>query len=178
MSSLAAVRLVAPTHELWPAWREAHDEWGPGEHEDGFGLLATDFVDDVAGFSAWVSRLHAARDRCTYRWIVDEGAVLGAIAVRRHDDGFGHVGYGIRPTARGRGLATWAFSRMLDHAWATGFDEVVAVCAVNNDPSSRVIEKCGGVLAAVSESTHTRRYVITAPHDPRDPMSTSPIVIT
>ncbi|MEU4715850.1 hypothetical protein AB0F73_19625 [Micromonospora purpureochromogenes] len=37
--------LIAPTVHLHAAWLEAHDEWGPGVHEDGFGLLPSDEVE-------------------------------------------------------------------------------------------------------------------------------------
>ena len=36
--------LVAPTPRLHNAWRAPRDDWGPGIHEDGFGLLAEDDV--------------------------------------------------------------------------------------------------------------------------------------
>jgi len=82
---------VPPTR-LHTAWLQAHAEWGPGLHEDGFGLLATDEVDSPAGFAAWVARLvtqsdqatavHAGQKPCTYRWIVEGDRVLGGIALR------------------------------------------------------------------------------------------------
>ena len=31
--------LVRPSVGLYEEWREAHEEWGDGLHEDGFGLL-------------------------------------------------------------------------------------------------------------------------------------------
>ena len=33
-----ALRLIAPTTRWHTAWLAAHREWGPGLHEDGFGL--------------------------------------------------------------------------------------------------------------------------------------------
>jgi hypothetical protein len=42
----------------------------------------------------------------------------------------GHIGLGIRPSARRRGLATWALGRMLDEARVLGLDRVLAACAV------------------------------------------------
>ena len=84
--------LTAPAARLHAAWLEAHAEWGPGLHEDGFGLHARDEVASPAGFAAWVERLTAQSDatrpaeagrvHCTYRWIVEDGQVLGAIALR------------------------------------------------------------------------------------------------
>jgi hypothetical protein len=49
--------LIAPTTRLRTAWLEAHAEWGPGPHEDGFGLGPSDDVDSPTGFAAWVARL-------------------------------------------------------------------------------------------------------------------------
>lgn len=69
--------LIAPTPHLHTAWLEAHAEWGPGLHEDGFGLLPTDDVDSMAGFAAWIARLASAP--CTFRWIVEDDRVLGGV---------------------------------------------------------------------------------------------------
>jgi hypothetical protein len=49
--------LIAPTVGLHAAWLEAHREWGPGLHKDGFGLWPTDEVESPDGFAAWVARL-------------------------------------------------------------------------------------------------------------------------
>jgi predicted acetyltransferase len=153
--------LVAPTIRLEVAWRDAHHEWGSGAHEDGFGLLRSDAVDSPTGFVAWVAwlteesnpvaPLDSGRVRCTYRWIVERDQVLGGIALRHELNDVplhagGHIGYGVRPSARHRGLATWALGRMLDEARAIGLDRVLLVCADNNDASARTIERSGGVL--------------------------------
>src|SRR5579859_2679980 len=94
--------LVAPTTRLHAAWLEAHAEWGTGLHEDGFGLEPADEVESPAGFAAWLDRL--ATHRCVYRWVVDGDRVLGGIALRHGNDEYirwaGHIGYGIRPSAR------------------------------------------------------------------------------
>ncbi|MEQ0564878.1 GNAT family N-acetyltransferase [Amycolatopsis sp. NEAU-NG30] len=152
--------LVVPDERLHAAWLDAHAEWGPGLHEDGFGLLATDEVRTTSGFSAWIARL-AADASCTYRWIVEDGSVLGGIALRHGTGEFvrraGHIGYGIRPGARGRGVATWALGEMLAEAARRGMDHVVLVCAANNTASARTIERHGGVLESLGE---VRRYRI------------------
>lgn len=100
--------LVLPTTQLHAAWLEAHAEWGPGQHEDGFGLQPTDEVETPDGFVAWIKRLHLESDTGTCQWIVENGRVQGGIAMRyQYNDRAGHIGYGIRPSARGRGIATW-----------------------------------------------------------------------
>jgi predicted acetyltransferase len=168
--------LVAPTIRLHAAWLEAHREWGPGQHEDGFGLWAADDVDSPAGFAAWVARLTAQEDlskpveagrvHCTYRWIVEDDQVLGGIALRHECSDYvrwaGHLGYGIRPTARRRGLATWALGRMLDEARALGLDRVLVVCADGNVASAKTIERQGGAFEGVQDTRYgpLRRYWI------------------
>jgi predicted acetyltransferase len=168
--------LIAPAARLHTAWLEAHDEWGPGVHEDGFGLHPADEVDSPAGFAAWVARLadesdpakavEAGRVLCTYRWIVEGDRVLGGIALRHEFNDFvlrlGHIGYGIRPSARRRGLATWALGRMLDEARVLGLDRVLIICEVDNVASAKTIERHGGVLEDVRDTEHgtVRRYWI------------------
>lgn len=147
----AMPELVPPTRRLHTAWLEAHAEWGHGIHEDGFGLLQTDKVDSPAGFEAWVARLADESGRCSYRWIIDGGDVLGGIALRHEAHGLvaraGHIGFGIRPSARRRGLAAWALGRMLGEAKLLGMDRVLVMCAAGNVASARTIESQGGALA-------------------------------
>jgi predicted acetyltransferase len=165
--------LITPTARLHTAWIEAHREWGPGRHEDGFGLRPSDDVESPAGFAAWVARLAGEEDPAkpnaaghVYRWIVEDGRVLGAIALRYAFDGavppLGHLGYGIRPSARRRGLATWALGRMLDEARRVGLQRVLLVCAADNIASARTIERRGGVLEDIRDTPlgPARRYWI------------------
>ncbi|WP_405104733.1 GNAT family N-acetyltransferase [Micromonospora sp. NBC_01405] len=166
--------LVAPTVRLHAAWLAARDEWGPGLHEDGFGVGLSDDVHSPAGFAAWVTRLtdqadptkppESGRVRCTYRWIVEDDRVLGGIALRHELNDrlrqLGHIGYGVRPSARQRGLATWALGRMLVEARALGLERVLIVCEADNVASARTIERHGGELEGVQETElgPARRY--------------------
>ena len=145
-------------------------------HEDGFGLGPADEVESPAGFEAWVARLtaeshpsgplDAGEEACTYRWVVENGRVLGGIALRHGSSDYvrwaGHLGYGIRPSARRRGTATWALGHMLDEARMVGLDRVLVVCGVNNFASVKTIERCGGVLDGIQDTTlgPARRYWI------------------
>jgi predicted acetyltransferase len=155
--------LVEPTVDLHTAWLEAHQDWGPGLHEDGFGLAATDDVESPEGFAAWVSRLSAESAQGTCRWIVEDGQVQGGIALRHQlNDRTGHIGYGIRPSARGRGLATWALGQILHQARALTIDRVLVVCTADNLASAKTIEHNGGILDEIRPTDHgaVRRYWI------------------
>jgi predicted acetyltransferase len=159
--------LIEPSLELYAAWLEAHEEWGPGAHEDGFGLRPSDDVGSGVGFRTWLDRLIAESNRaatgnvqagCVYRWIVEDGRVLGGIALRhnaheqvRHA---GHVGFGIRPSARRRGIATWALEQILNEARTLGMERVLVVCASDNIASAKMIERQGGVLERTEQTEY------------------------
>lgn len=172
--------LIEPTTRLYTAWLEARDDWGPGRHEDGFGLRAEDSVETHDGFVAWVRRLReesdptipsvAGRVPTSYWWIVEGETILGAIALRhRLNDRLlrvlGQIGYGIRPSARRRGLATWALGQVLSTARTYGLDRVLIVCDAGNVASAGVIERQGGVLEDVRDSEYgrIRRYWVPLP---------------
>lgn len=114
--------------------------------------------------------LSAGRIHCSYRSVVEHGQVLGAIALLHElteplRQAGGHIGYGIRPSARGRGLATWALGRVLleAQAQALGLGRALIVCEIANIASARTIEHRGGVLEDVRD-THwgrMRRYWVT-----------------
>jgi len=170
--------LISPTVRLRESWLASREEWGRDVHQDGAGLRAADDVDSTAGFARWVGRLLCQADasrppgeghvHASYWWIAEDDTYLGAITLRHELDDFllragGHIGYGIRPSARGRGLATWALRSVLVRAPALGLRTVLVTCGDSNLASARVIEKAGGVLEDVRETELglTRRYWIT-----------------
>ncbi len=150
-------QLIAPTTQLQERWLEAHAEWGEGLHEDGFGLAASDEVESPVGFAAWIARLTAESDHGTLRWILEDGQIQGGIALRHElNEISGHIGYGIRPSARGRGLATWALGEMLQLARGRGMERVMLVCVAGNIASARTIEHNGGALTEIRRTgNHT-----------------------
>ncbi|MGI5242906.1 GNAT family N-acetyltransferase [Dactylosporangium sp. CA-139066] len=170
-------QLITPTATLHQAWLAARDDWA-GEQQHGSGLSPDDDVDSPPGFAAWVSRLNAQPDVCpshpddrvpaTHWWIASDGEILGAISLRHRLnrkllEAGGHIGYGVRPSSRGRGIATWALREVLREATAMGLDRVLLTCDSSNPASARVIEHCGGALEDVRDTWlgHTRRYWIT-----------------
>ena len=155
--------LIEPTSRYREAWAAGHAEWGPGLHEDGFGLWDTDDVSTEAGFAAWLARLDGRRDRATFFWILEDDQVQGGIVLRHAADAnAGHVGYGVRPSARGRGLASWALGQALVVARGRGMTQVEIVCESGNAASSAVIERNGGhqVRSPRDSAAQVHRYRI------------------
>jgi len=170
--------LIAPTTRLHDSWLASRDEWGRGVNQDGAGLGADDDVDTPEGFSAWVQALRQESDtsipakegrvHADYWWIVEDDTYLGAISLRHTLNDFllqagGHIGYGVRPTARRRGLATGALRAALPEARSLRLTRVLITCNDDNLGSARIIENSGGVLEDVRETDlgHTRRYWLT-----------------
>lgn len=172
--------LIPPTGRLQSSWLAARDEWSPGAHQagTGLGLMSEADLDDLAVFSAWVERLQQQSDRsvalsdgwvhATHWWIVEGDSYMGAIDLRHRLNAFllhsgGHIGYSIRPSARRRGLATWALGAVLPEARALGLGRVLITCDDDNVASARTIERNGGVLEDVrtTDVGIKRRYWIT-----------------
>ena len=85
-------------------------------------------------------------------WLVDGGDEVVAVSNLRHGltdklriEG-GHIGYGVRPSARRRGHATEILRRTLGEARALGIEEALVTCAKENMGSAAAILKCGGRL--------------------------------
>lgn len=173
--------LVAPDTSFYHSFLESHQEWA-GAHQDGAAVFMADDVTTPEGFEEWVARLLDAEKTpekdgmvpCTYLWITEGSRYIGAIAFRHHltpallNSG-GHIGYGVRPSDRGRGAATWALREVCARLSARAEpdrilpDRVLLTCDDSNAASAKTIERCGGVLEDVrtdEDGQLFRRYWI------------------
>lgn len=89
------------------------------------------------------------------RWWVDGEEYLARISLRYLDlretqperyAGHGDIGYDVRPSARGRGVATDMLVAMLALARDRGYPDVLITCDTFNIASRRVLEKAGGTF--------------------------------
>lgn len=100
----------------------------------------------------------------TYWLQRDDGSLVGEIRLRprltepfeRHH---GHIGYNIRPTARGQGYATRQLALALGKAREQGVRRVMLPVEGENPASARVIEKNGGRLAWTRRDDETGELV-------------------
>lgn len=150
--------LLVPDARFHASFLASHREWD-GATQDGAGIHDDDDVMSPDGFATYVAELVASEHTPrrpglvtdTYRWIVEGDEYLGAISFRHElteylENFGGHIGYGIRPSARRRGLATWALARTLETARGRGYERVLVTCHDDNVASARTIERNGGVL--------------------------------
>ena len=149
---------LAAWDELEPEdghWMGVH-AYGDGEEE-----WSRDRAEDPAEFARLVEALTAdARPETvlppdivhqTMLWFVEGAEWLGRLAIRHRltpalTELGGHIGYVVRPSARGRGHATRMLVRSLPTAARLGIDPALVTCDVDNVGSRRVIEAAGGEL--------------------------------
>jgi predicted acetyltransferase len=142
--------------ESWiPAYFPPHD------------AAISDAVGDLAAWSRG-ERIKEGWVPCSTWFVEDEGALLGVVnlrhvltpALREHG---GHIGYSVRPSARGKGVGGRCLAAGLDGARALGIEQALLTCEPENIGSWRVIERAGGVLQDErfhEPSQHLVRYYL------------------
>lgn len=86
----------------------------------------------------------------TTYWLIDGETLLGAAHIRHElNDSLlnigGHIGYGVKPSVRGRGLATEQLRLALEKAKELGIERALITCDRTNIASRQVILNNGGV---------------------------------
>ena len=86
----------------------------------------------------------------TVFWAVRGGRLVGVLKLRHRlnpalERYGGHIGYFVRPSARGQGVATRMLALALSEARALGLTRVLLTCDLDNLASARVMMKNGGV---------------------------------
>jgi predicted acetyltransferase len=170
------IELVRPSVDLAASWWAFVDTFG-GATIHGSGLRPGDSerMREPEVFAEWVDwlvrmersdePLPEGRVPSSYRWVLDDGRVVGTIAIRHAltpsllAEG-GHIGYAVGPGDRGRGVASSALALALDVARRRGIDPALVTCDVDNLASARTIERAvrqrGGFLEDVRDGV--RRY--------------------
>jgi len=146
-----------------------HNEWGEQEVSPGamrlHGRSYEKWLDDTL-----TARSHAPEgevESTAYYFVDRGGRVLGAIALRHELNDYllhyaGHIGYGLRPSCRGKGLAPYMLALCLEKARERGLTRVLVTCDDRNLASAGTIEACGGELEnkVKEEGNLVRRYWI------------------
>jgi len=179
---------VRPTVDLSESWWAMVDEFG-GEtiHGSSFRAADRDLLRDPVAFEEWVDwvgrmerhdvGLPPGRVPSSHRWIVEDGRVVGTIALRHELNASllaegGHIGYAVAPGSRRRGVASAALGLALRMAARRGIDPVLVTCDDDNIASARTIESQGGVLEDVRDGIR-RYWVATAAS--AEPIADAPV---
>lgn len=80
-----------------------------------------------------------------------DNKIIGTIQLRHYLNEFlkktgGHIGYGIRPSERGKGYGTHQLRLVLDEAKKLKLEKVMITCDKDNQASAKVAIKNGAVL--------------------------------
>lgn len=104
-------------------------------------------------------------------WLIEDGEIVGVSNLRhylneriRHCGG--HIGLGIRPSYRGRGLSKVLMALTIQEARKRGIGELHIHCHKHNQASARMIISNGGVLDSeigdAEPEEIVQRYVVAA----------------
>lgn len=164
------MQLVLPTAALEASYRNYIHELGSEERYP----FPLDF--DHSNFAALLARLDEFRNgvnlpegyvRSTTFWLVQEGELVGVSSLRHHLNERirhvgGHIGLGIRPAWRGKGLGTSLLGLTLQQARQLGIAQVHVHCHKHNEASARMIRANGGLLESEIEADGelVQRYLI------------------
>ncbi|MGO2051833.1 GNAT family N-acetyltransferase [Arthrobacter sp. MYb224] len=165
---MTLLQLLEPSTHLHESWLASNREWNGEDQQGASVFFAERFGWDLEkpeDFASWVRLLKDLSDDSilppqgfvnqSTLWLEREGEYLGAVSLRHAlineslKQVGGHIGYGLRPSARGAGLAKRALAEMLEISRQRGLEEVLLTCADSNIASARTIEACGGVLERV-----------------------------
>ena len=109
------------------------------------------FLSELDGYTRGENMQPGFVPHTTFWLIEDEREVVGAANIR-HDlteklqlEG-GHIGYGIRPSCRGKGYGTEILKLALIEAKILGHKRVLVTCDKENIRSAKVIQRNGGKL--------------------------------
>ncbi|MEK5163888.1 GNAT family N-acetyltransferase [Paenibacillus sp. FSL R5-0527] len=170
MNNLA---LIEPAKAYQSQYIEMIEEW----KETGEKLVPFVLRFEYEDFDSFLERLIILRDgpvedgktvnSSTFWLVEDHQRVVGAANIRHGlNDSLlnigGHIGYGIRPSARKKGYATEILRQALIHAKSLGISRALVTCAKDNIGSAKAIQKNNGILAfeAVVGGVEIQRYWI------------------
>jgi len=125
----------------------------------------------VRRVAAWRCGMDVRADWVFQTFLVAEVSdeIVGRTSIRHSLNEFlkregGHIGFAVRSDHRRRGYATEILRQSLVIARSVGVEHVLVTCDDDNAASARVIERCGGTLDTLVESSTggapVRRYWI------------------
>ncbi|TDQ40895.1 GNAT family N-acetyltransferase [Aureibacillus halotolerans] len=153
---MAKLQLITPNVAYEQDYKAFYQDW----QDSGRAIIPSVAKDLPADFAGYVQRLNDNAQgigleegivpNSTF-WLVNEenNEVLGAVNIRHQLTPYlervgGHIGFGLRPTARGKGYAKTMLALSLKEAKSLELEKVLITCDVDNVTSEKTILKNGG----------------------------------
>ena len=149
------LRLVKVSMQYSDQIKEMLEEWnGTGEKIIPYAIRRVDYHD----FAYYCDNLEVkdtsdglVPDSTFFCLEEERNIIVGAVNIRHHLNeallrNGGHIGDGVRPSERRKGIATKMIALALDECKKLGLERVLMVCDKENVGSSKSIQKNGGIL--------------------------------
>lgn len=165
------LQLIKITHEHKDLVFDMLDEWhGNGEKIIPYAICKVDYHD----FDTYLESLEVTDessglvpDSTFFCLDTDRNILLGAVNIRHHLNerlllNGGHIGDGVRPSERRKGIATRMIALALEECRKLGIQKVLMVCDKDNIGSAKSIIRNGGILEneVVIDGVTEQRYWI------------------
>ena len=150
------MKLIKPSNTLFKQYKDMMDEWNnDGSRINPWPLHLK--YDTEKEFNEMLHRIDEVEKginldgyaSSTTYWLYDEdnNRIIGASNLRHFLDEiggeyWGHIGYGIRPTERGKGYGTLILNLTLEKAKNIGLNKVYLGAYEDNISSWKIMEKC------------------------------------
>ncbi len=164
------MNLVKPSLD----WKEQHEDY---MEEWGFERMVPSSM-DLSRFHTYEEYLNTLDERAQgkepwvpsshYFLVNDLNKIVGMLDIRHELNEFlrtigGHIGYGIRPSERNKGYASYLLKQALTKCKELNITQVLITCNEDNIASAKVILKNGGIeedLFITEEGLMKRRFWI------------------
>ncbi len=149
------LRLIKASNQYRSQITDMLDEWNAsGEKIIPYAIRRTDYHD----FDDYCEHLEVknesgklAPDSTYFCLDIERNIVVGAVNIRHYLNeslllNGGHIGDGVRPSERRKGIATKMIALALDECRNLGIEKVLMVCDKENIASAKSIQNNGGIL--------------------------------
>ncbi|MBO7718618.1 MAG: GNAT family N-acetyltransferase [Methanosphaera sp.] len=150
------IRLLNPDMEYMEAISDFKEEFIIHGEED---IPGGELMDRTDSITQWIEYVNNNRDKNTLAagWVVsdtfiavDEVDNVVGVIVLRHElndflKDFGHIGFSVRPSERGKGIATYMLRKVLEVARKINLSQLQLSCMDDNIPSKKIILANGGI---------------------------------
>lgn len=149
------IKLVKLTPEYREQLNDMMEEWlATGEHIVPYAIAKNDYRD----FENYLEKIEVSKpkegkvpDSVFFCLDVERNIFVGAVNIRHYLNDYlllhgGHIGDGVRPSERRKGVATKMIGLALEECRKLGIERVLMVCDKDNIGSAKSIINNGGVL--------------------------------